>query len=500
MNRKQLLAVLAAFAVVTQMSVAAVAAGALGMDTEADQYPETKFVEDELTIVEHDRSSMSWLQVEDDNGKIQTIDAHVNGSASGAKVAYRADKIDAEALDKFPIVSDEENNSVTWLNAGNWSTSSSAISATDADGTTGDGVQAVQITTDGSLTSGASENAGYSESDVTSDAEKRYLQLVLNVENLAGDLEVQVHDGNGDYVAAYANSTANASDAHVIANQTASGVIYQEQLGNLQVQGSGNGDLDGVQEVRFVVSDADVTATVTGLNAEKKSQWDFGTERVPDESTDDTDDYTDETVTERPHGGEIEAADLSGLGSAFSDATLYDLTYMGVEYRMQDKPSAVSVEFRDAGDTYPSFDSVLDVSYRRTLPAYYDIEHGNLTLETNQTFLSERYVTIRYAEGVGDTETSEIADSEWIDISGSLGDKGTWITADDTVSSDTTYVIQLEPKLTESQNNALEIQQSGGGFWGSSGGGNPFMSLYNWIAGGVVGLLSALGLKAKAGS
>jgi hypothetical protein len=510
-DRKQLLALLAVFAVVSQLSVAAVAAGGLGLNTEADQYPETTFTEDRLTIEEHDRSTMSWLQYEDDNGKIQTIDANVNGSASGAEVAYRADQLEVGAFAEYPRKSAEANNSASWIDATEWSTSVSdtgtgdgdpanSLAVSDTDGATAPDVESITYNAS-DLGAGDTATATYGNQSITSDVAKRHLQAVLNVNQLAGVVEIQIHDADGDYVAAQINASAAASADNVIANQTGQGAIYQRQLGQFAVQGSGDGTLAAVEDVKIVTTDGDSELTVTGLNVQKKSQWDFGEERVPDQSTSDTGDYKDETVYTRPAGGQIEAADLAGLGSEFSDATVHKLQYIDVEYRMQDKPSAVSVEFRDAGDTYPSFDSVLDLSYRRTLPSAYDITHGNLTLETNQTFLSERYVTIRYAEGVGDTETENINDSEWIDLSGSLGDKGTWITADDTVSADTTYVIQIEPKLIESQTNTLEVQQAGGGgFWGSSGGGNPFMSLYNWVAGGIVGLLGALGLKSRAGS
>ncbi|NHN59818.1 MULTISPECIES: hypothetical protein [Halorussus] len=504
-DRKQLLAVFAVFAVVTNMTAPALAAATapssgLGMNPDADQYPETRIVEDQLTIESHDRSSMSWLQYENDNGKIETIDAHVNGTESGAKVSYRADQLELAEFGKYPRQGDEENNSVTWLNAGNW-TSSGGVTVSDSAGSTASGVESVEIATDGSFTSGSSGHVAYGEQSITDDAEKRYLQLVMNVDRLESSavLEVQVRDGGGDYVAATVDSSANASKANVIANQTASGVIFQEQLGQLEVQGSGDGSLDGVEEVRVVATDGDVTATVVGLNVQKKSQWDFGDEKVPDTSTDDSGDYTTERVIDRPQGGAIMLADLASLGSFASDAVVHKLTYYDVEYRMQDKPSAVSAEFRDADNRYPNF-NVFDFTYRRTIPAAYDITHGNLTLETNQTFLSERYVQLRVAEGVGDTETSEISDSSWIDLTGSLGEAGTWLTADSTVSADKTYVIDAEIKVTDDQQSALEQAAGGGGFWGGGGGGNPFMSLYNWVAGGFVGLLTALGLKSKAGS
>ena len=502
-DRKQLLTILAVFAVVTQMSLAATAAaGGLGLNTSAEQYPETRFVEDELTIESHNRSSMGWLQYEGDNGKIQDIDAHVNGTKSGAKVSYRADQIEAKDLGKFPRVADEEDNNVTFLNVGNW-TSSGGASISDSDGTTAPSVDSVKIATNGSMGAGNSGYVAYAAPEISDDAEKRYLQLVMNVDSLESstELAVQVRDGGGDYVEAVVDSTKNASTSGVIANQTASGVVYQEQLGKLSVQGSGDGNLDAIEEIRVVATDGDATATIVGMNVEKKSRWDLGENRVLDTETDVTEDYTGETVYNLSQGGRIMAEDLTGLGDAFSDATVHKLKYYDVEYRMQDKPSAVSVSFDSAEGTYPSFHSVLDVSYRRTIATGYDITHGNITLETNQTYLSERYVQIRVAEGVGDTETENISDSSWIDLSSSLGEKGNWITADSTVNAGKTYVFQMEIKLTEGQANNLEqTQTGGGGFWGSGGGGSPFMSLYNWIAGGIVGLLGALGLKSKAGS
>lgn len=494
-NAKTILALMAVFAVVASSVTAAAGAGSLGMNPDANQYPKTYFHEDKLTIESHNRTAMGWLQYEGDNGTVQDIDAHVNGTESGAKISYRADQIEADALGQFPRVSEEDgNNSVTWLKTGNWSTTASTLSVTDSDDATAEGVPSIQIGTDGSYGASSSESASYSV-DISDDVEKRYLQLVMNVDDLEANAElaVQIRDGNGDYVAAVVNSSRDATATDVIANQTASGVVYQEQLGKLSVAGSGDGSLDAIEEVRVVVSDGDANATITGLNVQKKSRWDFGEDRVADSTTDADDDYTGETVYSRAEGGRINAADFMTLGSTFDDATFHKLQYTNVEYRMQDKPSAASVEFPEAKN-YPSYPYLLDVSYRRTIETGYDISHGNIELRTNQSFLSERYTQLRYAEGVGDTETSNISESDWIDLSGSLGEQGKLITADSTVQSDTTYVIEFESKLQQGQYDALQPQTGGGGFWGGGGGSNPFTSFYNWVAGGIAGLLGMVGI------
>ncbi|QLG62202.1 hypothetical protein [Halorarum salinum] len=484
----------AAFAMVLLLvsSAGIAAAATLGANPEADQYPETKIVEDELTVESHDRTEMGWLEYENDNGEVTDLNATVNGTEGDINVAYRADLIDADALGRYPRVDGEENNSVTWLDTTNWTESGATVS--DTDGATGSGVDSIEVTAD--VTDGSSSHAAYAEGSLTDDVEKRYLQFVVNVDELTAGSEVaiQVRDDDGDYVEAVANSSRDGTADDVFANSTASGVIYQEQLGQLPVEGSGDGSLDAVEEVRVVVRDGDATVTMTGLNVEKKSQWDFGDERVLDTSTDEDDDYTDVKVTERPEGGVIEASSLQGMGDTFTDATIHKLVYYNVEYRMQDSPGTTSILFPEA-DAYPNFPYLWDSSTRLSVPTAYDLTHGNLELTTEQTFLGERYVQLRYAEGVGDTDAENVSDDEWIDLSDSLGEKNTTIAVDDTVQPDSTYVVETEVKLVESQYNALQPVAGGtGGFWGDSAGRSPFHSLYNWLAGGVVGLMTMLGL------
>lgn len=497
-----ILAVLAVFAVVTAGAGNAAAQATYPLNTSADEHPDTYFSEDRLTIETHNQSTMGWLEYEDDNGKIQTIQAHVNGSKNGAKVSYRADQLADSDLNQFPRTDSEDgNNSVTWTNAGDWTVSTNAA-VTDSDGSTASGVESIQITAS-SMTSGDTETATYSAPSITSDAEKRFLQAVLNVDQLDSGsvVEVRVKDGDGDYVAAEVNASRDATANDVIANGTANGVIFQEQLGQLTVEGSGDGSLDAVDSIEVVTTDANAQVTITGLNVEKKSAWDFGTERVPDTSTDDTDDYTDEVVRDRPNGGAIEAASLQGLGDWADDATVNKLTYLDVEYHLQDKPESVNANITD-GENFPNYE-LLELTWTRTIPTAYDITHGQIELKTEQSLLSERYTKLRYAEGTGDKSTSEVSDSNWIDLTGSLGDEGKTITADSTGQSGVTYKFQLTGKLLPEQADNLEAaqQQGGGGFWGgSSSGGGPFSSMYNWVAGGVVGLLTMLGLKSKAGA
>lgn len=499
-STRRLLVVLVVFGI---LGSGVAMAASYGLNASAENHPDTYFKEDQLTVESHDRSTMDWLQYENDNGEIATIDAFVNGTSQDARVKYRADQIEDDSFLQFPRTSSESNNSNSWALPGNWTAggaNSSKISVTDSDGHTATGVESLNISTDGTMASGDTAYTEFTDASLTSDVQKRYLQLVLSISKLetGAVAEVQVRDSDGDYVAAEINGSASASAEDVIANATGNGIIYQVQLGQLTVQGSGDGTMGAIETVRIVTKDGDVTAYVTALNVQKKSRWDFGEERVPDTSTDDSGDYKDETVYQRPGGGLIDAHGLGGLGDTFSDATVHKLRYQDVHYRMQDKSTAVSIEFADAGN-YPGFDAVLDVSWRRTLPTGYDVTHGSIDLVHEQTFLSERYVQLRHAEGVGDTETSEIADSSWIDSSSALGDEGKTVTMDDTVTSGTTYVAQFEVKLIQTQVDTLKPSAGGaGGFW-QAGGNNPLASIWNWLAGGLVGLLSLVGIKMRGG-
>mgnify|MGYP000580875427 CR=1 FL=1 len=495
MRRKALLAV-AAVALLTLSSVAGAAAG-FGLNTTADSYPAMQFSEDQLDVAVHDRASMDLLEYQNDSGEVQNLQAHINGTEAGELVSYRADQLEEPEFGEYPRKDAEDgNNSASALDAAEWTTAG-GTSVTQNDGGTAGGVQSVKISTNGSMSSNDVASATYGNQSITTDPLKRELQLVLNVDSLdsAAEVEIQVWDGSGDYVAAEINSSRDTTATDVVANATGNGIIYQEQLGDLSVQGaSGDGSLDKIEDVTVEVTDADATVTLVGVNVEKKSRWDFGNTRVADGDGG----YNDQTVYENADGGRINVTSLSSMGGFASDSVIHNLRYHDLEYRLQDKPSAVSVEWTDA-EEYPGFPAQVRVEWVREIPTGYDLTHGNVELEVTQSFLSERYQRLRYAEAIGDSDTADVSDSSWVDLQDSTGEKGKEIVADASVQPGSTYAVQLHANALEEQRNALEATGGAGGFWGGSGGGNPLTSLYNWIAGGFVGLLSAIGIAKKAG-
>ncbi|MFB6134881.1 MAG: hypothetical protein ABEJ55_07825 [Halanaeroarchaeum sp.] len=494
MNAKR---VIAALLVVLVVASGAVSAAGFTLDPSAEQYPETYYQEDDLTVLTHDRAEMGFLEWENDTGDIVPLDAHVNGTDQGEVVSYLASEVEDPEFAEYPRQDAEENNSASALDASEWSvggTNSTKISVTDATGSTAPSVQAIQIATDGTMASGDDAYASYSNQSITDDPQKRYVQVIADVNTLdAGGAELQIRDGTGDYATAQLNTTQDATAMDVIANTTANGVIFQAQVGKLPLVSGGDGTLDAIEELRFVATDTDVDMTLTAVNVEKKSMWDFGTTMVLDTSTDDTDDYTTNTINQNPDGDRMQLTGLDTLGSWSSDSVIHNLVYLDVRYRMQDKPEATSIEFRSA-DNYPSYPTILDVSYTREIPTGYDLSHGDIDLVTEQSFLSERYTQLRYAEAIGDTDPADV--SSWTDLSSSLGDTNTTITVDSTIQPGATNSVQFETKLVEDQKDALEYSAAGG-FWGGSADQPWYMNIWNWAAGGVAGLVGAIGVKLR---
>jgi hypothetical protein len=458
------------------------------VNTESDSYPAVYIQEDELTKATHE-IGMDALEYESNSGELVRLEAVQNGTESGNDMAYRPDRLAFGDAAMFPRKTDEANNSASALDASEWSTSSASI--TDADGETGEGVDAITFSTNG-VSSGSSGSASYTNVSETDDANKRILQVILNVESLdsGATVEVALIDGDGDEISPEIDSSADATADGVIANSTASGVVYQHRTGDLSVEGSGDGSFDGIQEVELRSSDGDATVTVTALNAERKSMWDLGSHRYENADGE----WETETVEERPQGGMVDVTTVDSLGETFSNATVSRLKLYDLRYRLADQPDDFSAEFVDATDT-GGYDTKLEFSGRIQVETAYDLTHGDLELVVEQNLPGDRFQTIRYAEGVGDTAFSEISDSEWVDVSGDLGTEDSMTTADATGQSGVTYAVEITALVLPDEVDSLENVGGGGGFWGgSSGGTGPFTSVYNWVAGGIVGLLTMLGL------
>lgn len=132
-------AVLAVFLTLTVIAspVLGTATATPGVNFSSETAPNPTAVEDELTIVTHNRGEMDPpLEYYNDSGEITSLPATVNQSQE-TPVGVRFDKIDADRYTLFLRADGEVENSATWTVASDWTTSSGAsslVSVTDADG------------------------------------------------------------------------------------------------------------------------------------------------------------------------------------------------------------------------------------------------------------------------------------------------------------------------------------------------------------------------------
>lgn len=310
---------------------------------------------------------MSWgtsdaaaVKYESNGGEVVSAEAEVNRSMSvddigtGHVNPYQFTVTDVNFTDAraFPHDKDESaiGNESAWTLIGANSSKASVASVETANN-----VEALELATDGSMASGDVAGAEYTNFSVTSDVDKRYLQLALDVSTLDSGAVVTVRakDADGDYVEAEINTSETASNEDVITNATGEGFVFQRQIGQMTVAGSGDGTMAEIQEIEIRVNDADATIQMSALNVEKTGKWMLGEERV---DTDDEDDFETNTIYEVHSGGDISVHSLSTLGSTFDNAVIHGLTIpMNFQERDLQDTQDFSVSYSEA-KSYPAYD------------------------------------------------------------------------------------------------------------------------------------------------
>jgi len=121
--------------------------------------------------------------------------------------------------------------------------------------------------------SASSDSATYSNFTVE-DGEKGYLTIAADINSASGTPTLQLTDGDGDYVeVTLYDATGDASNDTLLANSTGEGMVLQEQVGDLTVQGGGDGTFDSTEEITV---SGDIDADVSVLDAERTRDLAFG--------------------------------------------------------------------------------------------------------------------------------------------------------------------------------------------------------------------------------
>ena len=455
-------ALIALLVVSSMVATPAMAAGGIGWG--GDSKAPNPTVNSEVTIDEWNAADFSGpLQYYDDAGDAAQLPASVNESNDNP-ITVTATDIAYDDRDEFPRKSDEDDeNTASALDADEWTTSGATVGST----TTAPSVDALNY-----AGTAASDSATYSNFSVD-DGEKSYLTIAADINSAAGTPTLQVKDSDGDYVeVTLYDSMADASNDTVVANSTGEGMVLQQQLGDLPVEGSGDGTLGSAEEIT-ITGEAD--ADISVLDAERTRALDFGEKLV------ENDDGEFETVTITEPHGTYSVATMDGFDEVMSDATFYGVTVdaMFQASDLQDDAD-VSAEFSESNN-YPQWDALGQFDYRIQLPTAFDLSYSNTELVDDPELPGERYKTVEVAEATGDTGFDDI--DSWSDVTDSYGSSE--VTLDSTVSSGTVYAVSYDVVLTNGEVDTIESAVGGGAGPMDSGNGGVW-SLITSIPGMIV--------------
>jgi len=468
-------ALIAVLVISSMVATPAMAAG--GIAWGGDSSAPNPTIEADVTVDEWDGDEMdSPLQYYDDSGEVATLPASVNASNDNP-ITVTATDIDFEQRDEFPRNDDEDgNNSASALDSSEWTVSGASVSET----TTAPSTDALSY-----AGSASSDSATYNNFSNT-DAEKGYITIAADVTSASGTPTLQVTDADGDYVEVELyNSSADEDAETVLANSTGEGQVLQAQIGDLTVQGSGDGTMDTAEEV---VINGNLDADISVLDTERTRELQFG-ERLED--TDDDDSL--ETVEVTQPNGAYSVANMGGFDSTMEDATFYGVT---VDARFQASDLTddgdVSASFASDND-YPQWDQVGSFDFKISLPTAFDLSYANTELVDDPELPDERYKTVELAEGVGDTDFDDIS---YTDVTDSYGSGE--VSLDSTVSSGTEYAVSYTVVLTDGEVDAMQNAGGGAGPM-SAGSGGPIDFITSLPGLILTGIASFLGIRAFGG-
>jgi len=450
LKRSGIAALLALTVLMSMVATPAAAVGGIGWGDDAKTPNPT--IEADVTIDEWSNADFdSALEYYDDAGDAAELPASLNESNDNP-VTLTATDIDFDERDEFPRNDAEDGeNSASALDDSEWTTSGATVSSA----TTAPGVDALNF-----AGAASSDSATYSNFSVA-DGEKSYVTIAADINSASGTPTLQLTDGDGDYVEiTLYDSAATASNDSVLANSTGEGKVLQHQVGDLTVQGTGDGTFGAAEEITI---SGDIDADISVLDAERTRELTFGEQLV---DTDDDDELETVTITE-PRGA-YSVTGMDTLDAVMSDATIYGVT-VDAEFEAADlrDEGDVSAKFTDSDD-YPQWDRLGEFDFRLELPSAFDLSYANTELVDEPSLPSERYKSVEVAEDTGDTEFGDI--DTFTAVTSSY-DGSTEISLDSTVSTDTSYVVSYDVVLTNGEVSAIQSASGGAGIMASDSGG-----------------------------
>jgi hypothetical protein len=434
------------------------------------------------------------ITYENDNGERDELPGNVDRRDSENVVEVRADKMDVPDFRAFPrgesFDSDgdgSEDSDVRALDAEHWSETNSAngsVTVSDADT---DLTTALNVASSG-IPNGETVKGTFSDVSISDDAQKRFLQTVVNVNSVASGalVEIVARDDDGDEKILKVDPAGSASDADVVSTGTGNGYVAQQRMGDLPTNGTGEGSFDSIQEVEIRISDADADVTLTAFNAEKMDRWEFGSYIQNEDSDDET-----RVTRYEPGAGTFTATGLDTFSSELtaSGAVFYDVS-IPVRYTMEKATKAYEWVL-EAAEEYPGYEYILTQRGKVAVPTGYDLMHSALEYTDKVSVPSGRYKSVSTAEGVENTAFEDIT---WTSQGSKYDSQGATVTLNSAPTAGTTYAYEAEVLVTESNWKETKGNSGGGAAPQESGDGGGLMTM---VAAVVTGILGFLGLKSR---
>lgn len=491
-----------AAAVVATGNVAAASSSDVNFSTDVVHAPRVQF---DVTVEENTGDMSSALEYINDSGEATSLanagaslEERPDDSTVHNPVTLRADKFAAYEYREFPRgeTYDEDgdgdaNTDLNFVDATHWTTdaSGSAGSLTLETVTGANGEKTLRFSASGQ-SSGDVVKATFTDVEITSGIERKYKQIVANVDALASGAVyyVRVRDSSSTTLESVIDSGADSSAVGTIATATGSGQVYQEQLGEYSTT------LDDIVEIELAIADGDADVTFAGFNLDRESRWEYGSREYKNSD----DEIETETVVEP--SGTFSITALSTLPDVWLNSSIMDVQ-AGIAFNGDE----ISSSMRRArwGDASPyDYPHRLETLLGFEPPTHYALSYANGRAVDEVLFPETRYNSYKFARITdGELPTWDDVDNDnvsWTDRTSTLesGEIGKDVEVTASVSSTEMWVAYPDVLLDDKQKETATSSSTGGGAGGPVGGGGGFfgstMSIVLTALGGLGAYLMAV--------
>lgn len=371
-------------------------------------------------------------------------------------VRLSAANIDSTDYSAFPrgTTYDHDNDSATdeedveWHDPSHWALTNATNGSISLEEVDRDGMRVVTSAVASGETVSATfdlSTVGSSDSTITSGMSRKFLQNVVDVDSLPSGVVVEfaIQDSAGTEVTATYDPAGDTSTEGVLLAATGPSQVVEARVGELESEQAV--ELGDIQVLEIRVKETDADFTLHGLNLERSTAWEFGTQEY--QTTDSDGNTVVETQEVSEPSGTFGITSLNTLeDTPFSTAALNSVEY-DVEAKASELPeSRVWARITDTPDTYDRPKQLEEVLEYET-PSAYELDVILDTLNDTVLLPGSRYQEASIAKGIEDID-------EWSDIEDSISWTDRLTTYEDASIGDD---VELSATVSANDRNAVRL-------------------------------------------